>query len=172
MYPPGLFCSEHVAGDCLLPCSKCVSSNSAFPPACAICCFYLSVSVCGRKPAGTEDSLKHSEASLEQSDQNSGYRWTTGSRRFGTAPTTILVSKQVCRRQQREEITGLLLKNRAAVSKLQNLGPGLSQSVLCEDYCVVCVIAAPRHWKVSVEHCGRVGFGRLDHGSVQVTEST
>ena len=92
LYPPE-FCSEHVVGNCLLFCSKCVPCDSAFPPACTICCYCLSVSVYGRKPAGTEDSPKHSEELPEKSDQDGDYRWTTGSRRFGTTPTTNLVSE-------------------------------------------------------------------------------
>ena len=63
-------------------------SDFAFPPACAICCYCLSVSACGRKPAGIEDSPKHSEESPEKSDQDGDCKWTTGSRRFGTAPMT------------------------------------------------------------------------------------
>ena len=61
--------------------------DSAFPPACAICCSCLSVSICGRKPAGTEDAPKRSEESPVKSDQDGDCRWTTGSRRLGTAPT-------------------------------------------------------------------------------------
>ena len=63
--------------------------DSAFPPTYAICGYCLSVSICGRKPAGTEDSLKHSEESPEKSDQDGDCRWTTGSRRFGTTPSTL-----------------------------------------------------------------------------------
>ena len=61
--------------------------DSAFPPACAICYSCLSVSICGRKPAGTEDAPKRSKESLVKSDQDGDCRWTTGSRRLGTAPT-------------------------------------------------------------------------------------
>ena len=82
LYPPE-FCSEHVAGNCLLFCSKCVPCDSAFPPACAICCYCLSVSVCGRKPAGTEDLSKKSKESPVKSDQDDNCWWTTGSRRLG-----------------------------------------------------------------------------------------
>ena len=62
--------------------------DSAFPFACAICCSYLFVLVCGRKPAGTEDSPKRSKESPMKSDQDGDCRWTIGSRRLGTAPTT------------------------------------------------------------------------------------
>ena len=82
--------------------------DSAFPPACAICCYCLSVSVCGRKPAGTEDSPKHSEESPEKSDQDGDCKWTTGLRRFGTTPMINLVSKLVYRWHQREEFAGHL----------------------------------------------------------------
>ena len=57
--------------------------DSAFPPACVIQCYCLSVSNYGRKPAGTEDPLKQSEESPEKSDQDSNCKWTTGSRRLG-----------------------------------------------------------------------------------------
>ena len=49
----------------------------------------MSVLYCGRKPTGLEDLPKQTKESPEQSDQNGDCRWTTGSRRFGTAPTTI-----------------------------------------------------------------------------------
>ena len=53
-----------------------------FPPAYAICCYCLSVSVCGRKPAGTEDLSKQPKESPEKSDQDDNFRWTTGLRRL------------------------------------------------------------------------------------------
>ena len=113
LYPPE-FCSEHVAGNCLLFCSKCVPCDSAFPLACAIYCYCLSVSVCGRKPAGTEDLPKHSEELPEQSDQDGDCRWTTGSRRFGTAPATIWFRSGLYKWQQSEEYAGRLCEERAA----------------------------------------------------------
>ena len=88
--------------------------DSTFPPACAICCSCLSVSICGRKPVGTEDAPKRSEESLVKSDQDGDCRWTTGSRRLGTAPTTNLVLELVHRWHQREEFAGRLKENRAA----------------------------------------------------------
>ena len=86
---------EHVAEDCLLPCSKCVPRDSAFPPACSIYHYCLSVSVCGRKLVGAEDLPKRSEESPVKSDQDGDCRWTTGSRRFGTVPMANLVLEQV-----------------------------------------------------------------------------
>ena len=46
----------------------------------------MSVQVCGRKPAGSEDPSKQFKESPKKSDQDDDYRWTTASRRFGTAP--------------------------------------------------------------------------------------
>ena len=66
--------------------------DSAFPSACAICYSCLSISICGRKPAGTEDAPKRSEESLVKSDQDGDCRWTTGSRRLGTTPTTTTMT--------------------------------------------------------------------------------
>ena len=60
-----------------------VRCDSVFPPAYSILCYRLSVSICGRKPAGTEDSPKHSEESPKKSDQDGDCRWTIGSRRLG-----------------------------------------------------------------------------------------
>ena len=60
-----------------------VLCDSAFPPACAIWCYRLSVSVYGRKLAGTEDLSKQSEESPVKSDQDDNCWWTTGSRRLG-----------------------------------------------------------------------------------------
>ena len=45
LYPP-TFCSEHVAGDCLLPCSKCVRVTLRFPllvRSVVLVCLYPSV---------------------------------------------------------------------------------------------------------------------------------
>ena len=80
---PSEFCSEHVAGNCLLFPQQCVPCDLRVPPACAICCFCLSVSVCGRKPVGTEDLSKQPEESPKKSDQDDNCRWTTRSRRLG-----------------------------------------------------------------------------------------
>ena len=55
----------------------------AFPSACSIFCYCLSVFVYGRKPTGTEDLSKQSEESPMKSDQDDNRWWTTGSRRLG-----------------------------------------------------------------------------------------
>ena len=91
-----------------------VSSDSAFPLACAISVIVLSVSVCGRKPAGTEDLSKQPEKSPETSDLGDNCRWTTGSRRLGPRLRQIWFRSRLCRWHQREEYAGRLVKEQAA----------------------------------------------------------
>ena len=89
--------------------------------------------------------------------------WDRAYDKFGFGAGVQAATKRGIRRSLCEELSSLL--------QLENLGPELSQSVLCESYSAVCVIAAPRRSKGSVEHCGRVGIGRSTDGNVQVTVS-
>ena len=50
--------------------------------------WYLSVQVCGRKPAGSEDLSNQFEESPKKSDQDDDYKWTIASRRLGVALST------------------------------------------------------------------------------------
>ena len=83
----------------------------------------------------------------KKSDQDDDCRWTTTLRRFGTAPSTNLVSEQgsdgIIERNSQVVLGGI----EQPVVHWRIWNPALSQRVLCEIYRAVCVIAASGRWE-------------------------
>ena len=149
MYHLGLCCSLHALGLSAALQRMCVCSvhvTLRFLPAYAIILYLLSISVCGRKPAGTEETPKQSKESPTKSDSNGDCKWTTGSGRFGTMPPTIWFRSKSTGGQKVRDYAGCLVKmkkKQAAVANWRSWTQELSNVVLCEEKGADCVISTP-----------------------------